>query len=81
MYIHTGKSVSEALILQSINPNMTTDCSLIYDFSTLVYRIEVHARLLILRKIPSCTALFGSARLLILRKNSPLHVYWGRIKV
>ena len=28
----TGKSVSEALILESVTPNMTTDCSLIYNF-------------------------------------------------
>ena len=38
---------------------------------TLVYRIDVHAGLLILRKNPPCTALFWSARLLILRKNPP----------
>ena len=91
---------------------------------TLVYRIDVHARLSILRKkfpparpyfglhvycfwekkpctfiflhvywylpctfinfekkIPPCTALFGSAPLLILRNNSPLHVYSGHIKI
>ena len=53
----------------------------IYNESTLVCQIEVHARLLILRKIPPCTALFGSARLLILRQNSPLHVYLGHIKI
>ena len=48
---------------------------------TLVCRIDVHARLLILRKNPPCTVLFGSARLLILRQKSPLHVYSGRIKI
>ena len=32
-------------------------------------------------KISPYTALFWSARLLILRKKSPLHVYLGRIKV
>ena len=49
--------------------------------STLVYRIDVHARLLNLRKNSPCTALFWSARLLILRKKIPLHVYLGPIKV
>ena len=42
---------------------------------TLVYRIDVHARLIILRKNPPYMVLFWSARLLILRKSSPLHVY------
>ena len=41
-----------------------------------MYRIDVHARLSILRKNPPCTVLFWSARLLILKKISPLHVYF-----
>ena len=49
--------------------------------STLVCGIDVHARLLFWEKIPLCTALFWSARLLFLRKKSPCtftlqHVYW-----
>ena len=48
---------------------------------TLVYRIEVHARLSILRRNSPLHSLIWSARLLILRKNSPLHVYLGRIKI
>ena len=41
LLIHTGKSLSEALILASTNPlNMTTDCSLNYEFRTRKLHIE-----------------------------------------
>ena len=37
---NTGKFVSEALILESFTQNMTTDCSLIPDFSTIKIQVQ-----------------------------------------
>ena len=34
LYINTGKSLSEGLILHQLTKNMMTDCSLNYEFST-----------------------------------------------
>ena len=49
--------------------------------STLVYRIDVHARLLILRKNSPLHCLIWVCTFIDFEKNSPLHLYLGRIKI